>query len=61
MTNGALLAQMANFDRCILERDGQPAEAVLDPDFVLVFVGLERRTPRFPSCSIDDGRTVRLG
>ena len=38
MTDDRLLTQIANFERCIRERDGQLAEKVLDPDYALVLV-----------------------
>lgn len=38
MTDDRLLTQIANFERCIRERDGRLAEKVLDPDYALVLV-----------------------
>lgn len=38
MTDDRLLTQMAKFEQCVRERDGQLAEAVLDPDYALVLV-----------------------
>lgn len=36
MTHVKLLAQMENFERCVLERDVQLAETVLDADYALI-------------------------
>jgi hypothetical protein len=38
MNDPRLLAQIANFERCVRERDGELASAVLHPDFALVLV-----------------------
>ena len=38
MSDDRLLTQIANFERCIRERDGRLAEKVLDPDYALVLV-----------------------
>ncbi len=38
MADDNLIAQIANFDRCVQERDRQLAEAVLDHDYALVLV-----------------------
>jgi len=38
MADDLLLAQIANFDRCVRERDRPSAEAVLDLDYALVLV-----------------------
>jgi hypothetical protein len=38
MTDDALEQQIANFDRCVVDRDIELAETVLAPDFALVFV-----------------------
>ncbi|MEO7722374.1 MAG: nuclear transport factor 2 family protein [Pseudolysinimonas sp.] len=36
MTNDGLLAQMAAYEQCVLDRDRQLAESVLHPDYALV-------------------------
>ncbi|MEO6942699.1 MAG: hypothetical protein ABI124_06710 [Terrimesophilobacter sp.] len=36
MTDGGLLAQMAAYERCVLDRDLQLADSVLHPDYALV-------------------------
>ena len=36
MTEDRLIAQMANFDRCVQERDSQLAETVLHSDYALI-------------------------
>ncbi len=36
MTDAGLLAQMAAYERCVLDRDQQLAESVLHPDYALV-------------------------
>ena len=38
MTDESLTSQMANFERCVLERDQQLAETVLDEGYALVIV-----------------------
>ncbi len=38
MTDERLITQMANFERCVLERDRGLAETVLDADYALVCV-----------------------
>lgn len=38
MTDTGLPSQIANFDRCVRDRDAQLAETVLDPDYALVLV-----------------------
>lgn len=38
MSDDDLLTQIANFDRCVVERDKELAQSVLAPDYALVLV-----------------------